>query len=215
MQEYNHEAFPSTKEFLLEDCQTNINYLVPNNTFSVGYLVIVPGMRFNCNGTIIGWSALTPLTSSEAAIDHLFHDITFQLWRPSAEDSGIYTFVGSQIVGFFAQSLRENLVIVNGTQYLNFTSAPSSGDRLTFQPGDVVGWYIHRVVTSVEVPLTVVYRSSSSTDDPSLLPVDMYVKVINDTEKAATPPPCEVSLCSDQLTLIPAVIPYVTVEYGK
>ena len=215
MQECNHEAFPSTKEFLLVDHNININYLLPNATARVGYLVIVPGMRFNCNGTITGWSALARFSSNEDAINQLFHDITFQLWRPSAGDSSIYSFVGSKTVVFVAQGIRDNLVIVNGTQYLNFTSSPSSGEMLTFQPGDVVGWYIHSVAQSIERALTVVYRSSSSTDDPSLLPVDMYVKLINDTEKAATPPPCEVSLCSDQLTLIPSVIPYVTVEYGK
>ena len=178
-------------------------------------MVIVPGMRFNCYGTITGWSALTQFKSNENAIDQLFHDITFQLWRPSAGDSGIYTFVGSQTVYFVAQSLRDNLIVVNGTQYLNFTSAPSSDERLTFQPGDIVGWYIHRVLSSTDRPLTVVYRSSSSTDDPSLQPVNMYVTTINDTEKAATPPPCELSLCSDQLSVIPSVIPYVTVEYGE
>ena len=172
-------------------------------------------MRFNCNGTITGWSALTQFRSFEVVINNLFHDITFQLWRPSAEDSGIYTFIGSQTVEFVAQGIRDNLVIVNGTQYLNFTSSPSSGKMLTFQPGDVVGWYIHTPVSSIERPLTVVYRSSSSTDDPILQPVDMYIKVINDTNRAATPPPCELSLCSDQLSVIPSVMPYVTVEYGK
>ena len=212
-QECSHEAFPSTEQFLLEDCNTN--YLVPNANARVGHLVIVPEMKFNCNGTITGWSALAQFSSNEGAINQLFHDITFQLWRPSAEDSSIYTFIGSQMVKFVAQDIRDNLVIVNDTQYLNFTSPPSSGEMLTFQPGDVVGWYIHRVVTSIERPLTVVYRSSSSTDDPSLQPVDMYVTLITDTNKAATPPPCEVSLCSDQLSVIPSVIPYVTVEYGK
>ena len=195
----------------------NTDYLVPNAMHSVGYLVIVPQMRFNCNGTVTGWSAITQFESNQAAIDNLYHDITFQLWRPSARDSGIYTFVGSQTVAFVSESLQENLIVVNDTQYLNFTSArPFGENRLTFQPGDVVGWYIHGLVLSIERPMTVVYRTStSSTDDRSLEPVDMYVTVIADTEKADTPPPCELSLSNGQLTLIPSVIPYVTVDYGE
>ena len=206
------ESFPSIRQFLLGN---NTGYLLANASASVGHLVIVPEMTFNCHGYVTGWNALVHFASDESAFSVLRHDITFQVWRPSARDSGIYNFVGSHKIDFVGDGLRDNLVVVNGTQYLNFSSAQprESPEMLVFQPGDVVGWYIHTLVQSTQVPLTVVYRSSS--DSSGINPVNMYTTVINDTSKADTPPPCELSLCSDQFTLIPSVIPYVTVDYSK
>ena len=214
-------GFPSTEQFTIsdEDVQKQtVTYLEPNASFSVGYQVIVPDMRFDCHGYISGWSALTQFDSNDAAINHLIHDITFQLWRPSPSDDRVYSFVGSQNFDFIGASLRSGLIVVNGTQFFRFTSAESEDEMLYFQPGDVVGWYIHTLVQSVERPLTIVYRdlsSSSEATDPSLQPVDMYIAVVPDTHEADTPPPCELSLCSGQFTRISSVIPYVTVDYGK
>ena len=193
----------------------DVNYLVPNATDRVGHLVIVPEMTFNCHGYITGWSALVQFASNADAIQYLYHDITFQIWRPNARDSGIYSFIGSQTIHFIAGGLRDNQVAVDGIQYINFTSAQprEPGERLVFQPGDVIGWYIHTFVQSPQVPLTVVYRSSSASSAGN--PVKMYTTMITDTNRADTPPPCELSLCSDQFTLIPSTIPYVTVDYGK
>ena len=210
------EAFPPKGQFLLGD---NVDYLIPNATQSVGYLVIVPQMRFDCHGYITGWSALTQFNSEDTVIDTLNHDITFQLWRPSTENSGIYTFVGSNNFEFIGSSLRDGLTVVNDTQFFSLTASVDQEEmRLAFQPGDVVGWYIHTLVQAGRVPLTIVYRDptrSSSPSDPSLQPLDMYSTVIDDTDHGNTPPPCELSLCSDQTTLISSVIPYLTIDYGK
>ena len=214
-------GFPSTEQFSISDDDVRkqtVTHFEPNASFSVGYQVIVPDMRFDCHGHISRWSALTPLNSNDLAIDNLIHDITFQLWRPSPSDNRVYTFVGSQSLDFLGASLRAGLTVVNGTQFFRFTSAESEDERLYFQPGDVVGWYIHTFVQSVERPLTIVYRdlsSSSEATDPSLQPVDMYTAVVADTSEADTPPPCELSLCSGQFTRISSVIPYVTVDYGE
>ena len=215
-------GFPSTEQFSISDddvIKQTVTYLEPNASVSVGYQVIVPDMRFDCHGYISGWSALTQLSSNNVAIDNLNHDITFQLWRPSPSDDRVYTFVGSQNLGFVGARLRAGLTVVNGTQFFRFTSAAESeDDTLYFQPGDVVGWYIHTLVLSTERSLTIVYRDSSSSSedtDSSLQPVDMYTAVVADTNKADTPPPCELSLCSGQFTRISSVIPYVTVDYGK
>ena len=205
------QAFPPTEQFQVD----NVEYQSPNATHSVGYLVIVPEMSFNCHGYITGWSALTHLNSTEIAIDNLIHDITFQLWRPSDRGSGIYDFVASQTPNFVGGRLQDGLRTVNGVYFFNFTS-DSTGqnqERLYFQPGDVIGWYIHTVVQSTEVPLMVVYRQSSSSNGPGLQPVDIYSVVIKDTHRADTQPPCELSLESSQLTIIPSVIPYVAGEY--
>ena len=212
------DAFLTTTQFSVLSLGDDFGYLEPNMTLSVGYQVIVPDMRFDCHGYISGWSALTQLNSNEAAVDNLNHVITFQLWRPSPSDDRVYTFVGSQRLDFVGASLRAGLTVVNGTQFFRFTSAESEDERLYFQPGDVVGWYIHTLVQSTERPLTIVYRdlsSSSEAIDPSLQSVDMYSAVVADTSKADTPPPCELSLCSGQFTRISSIIPYVTVDYGE
>ena len=203
------DGFPLTEQFLVGE---NIDYLVPNSSAAVGYLVIVPQMKFDCHGYITGWSALTWLNSNDAAIEHLSHDIIFQLWRPSVTESGVYTFIGSQKLDFSSSNLRSGLSVIDGLQFFNFTDQ-AGGEMLTFQPGDVIGWYIHTLVQSTEQPLSVVYRTPAN--DPNSQPVDMYRVVITDTDAIDTPPPCDIALCSSQATLISSVIPYVTVEYGK
>ena len=213
------ETFPPKEQFLLED---DVDRLEPNDANPrMGHLVIVPEMKFNCHGYITGWSALLSFGFSESAFNGLNHDITFQLWRPSPRDSGIFTFVGSSKIRFFPSSSPDGVTFINGSSnYFNLTSVtPSGGQNLRFQPGDVMGWYIHSKL-GIEVPLSVAYRhfttSSISSSDPRLQPVDMYTTIINDTQRSSTPPPCELSLCSDQtFTRIPSVIPYLTVDYGK
>ena len=214
--------FPSSEQFTISerDIQTgDVTYIEPNATAIAGYLVIIPEMAFTCHGYISGWSAVTQLFSNDVALDNLNHDITFQLWRPNPRGSGTYTFVGSHTLGYFGQNLRSGLTTINGTQIFRFESALNDEEeRLYFQPGDVVGWYIHTLLQSTERPLTIVYRdvtSSGGSSESSLQPVDMYTTVILDTNKAATPPPCELSLCSGQLSRISSVIPYVTVHYGE
>ncbi len=192
-----------------------MDYLVPDTTHGTGYLVIVPQMRFSCHGYITGWSALTRFASTDIAIQYLKHDITFQLWRPRAGSNDIYDFVGSHHLGFIGNTLRRGTTVVDGTQFFNFTSAQprSSGQsQLYFQPGDVVGWYIHTLVQSIDIPLTIVYSRNSG--DSSLRPVDMYSTVINNA-LAHAQPPCELSLHSSRTTRISSVIPYVNVDYGK
>ena len=208
-----NEAFPSAEHFQLGE---DIDYLVPDATHSVGHLAIVPEMRFDCHGYITGLNALTQLDSSDAVIQHLNHDITFQLWRPSANDSGVYELVWSKVLDFIGDTIRDGLVTENGIQFFNFTSILPNDEQFYFQPGDVIGWYIHSTVQTIEPPLTIVYRHSSSSSHPGLQPVNMYTTMIEDTLWANTPPPCEVSLCSDQFTVISSVILYATVSYdGK
>ena len=208
------ESFPSTGQFLLSD---SIDYLEPlPNSF--GHLVILPELKFNCDGYITGWSALTQFASTKNAINQLPHDITFQLWRPSTRGDGMYTFVGSNKLEFFFGPMGESFTAVNDSFKLyNFTSVapPEDQQHLYFQRGDVIGWYIHTARAS-QYPLTVVH--GHSTNEPGLNPVSIFTTVIADTDRGSTPPPCEVSLysCGDQMfDEIHSVIPYVTVNYGE
>ena len=179
----------------------------------IGYLVIVPQLKFDCHGTITSWHALTNFNTVDAALDVLRHDITFQLWRPSAKDNRLYSFVGSNIARFFGNDIRTGRTILeDGTQFSNLTSTPPAQERLQFQPGDVIGWYIHTAVQATDQPLSIIYRHVTSDDENA---VDMFSTVISDSNHADSLPPCDVAVCSTNTTLIPSVIPYITVEYGK
>ena len=203
-------AFPPTSEFLL---QGNIHYLPPDREHGTGQLVIAPSMKFTCDGYISGWSTLTQFRSNDLAIDHLRHDIAFQVWRPKPGVANSYTFVGSKrLKNFIGRRLRDGLTVINDTQFFNFTSFQPSGARLHFQSGDVLGWYIHTSVQSVDIPLTVVYRQPAQGSDGQA--IDLYRTVI-DNGRSRLVAPEEISLESSQTTLIPSVIPYVNVDYGK
>lgn len=54
-----------------------------------GYLVVIPQLKFDCHGSVTSWHALTHFSTADTALDVLFHDITFQLWRPSTEDNRV------------------------------------------------------------------------------------------------------------------------------
>ena len=164
------------------------------------------------HGYISRWHTLTNLNTEDSVLDFLYHDITFQLWRPSAEDDRVYSFVGSNVARFIGNEIRVGRTILgDGTQFFNLTSTPPTQERLQFQPGDVIGWYIHTALQTPDQPLTVVYRHTAGNEST----VDLFSTEITDSNNAATPPPCDVAICSHQTTLISSVIPYVTVEYGK
>ena len=202
--------FPRREQFLLNE---TIDYQMPNRTEYIGYLVIAPQLRFSCHGTITSWHALTFFNTQDIAIDHLQHDITFQLWRPSAEDSRVYHFVGSNVAGFVGNEIRNGLTVLSDeNKFFNLTATPPTAERLQFQPGDVIGWYIHTSLQAIDRPLTIVYQHTTNSENA----VDLLSTEITDSEQAYTPPPCDVDiLCSNQTTPVPSVLPYITVEYGK
>ena len=147
-QECGIENFPRREQFLLNEA---IDYQSPNTSVFIGYLVIVPQLKFDCHGSITSWHALTNFNTVDAALDVLRHDITFQLWRPSAGDNRLYSFVGSNIARFFGNDIRTGRTILeDGTQFSNLTSTPPAQERLQFQPGDVIGWYIHTAVQATQ-----------------------------------------------------------------
>lgn len=61
------------------------------------------------------------------------YSITFQVWRPSTTDGSTYTKVG--------ENLFES-VGLNGNRVIDET--PASDQRLHFQPGDVIGYYLEQ-----------------------------------------------------------------------
>ena len=211
------DSLPPQGQFNLDE---TIDYLSHDTTQTVGHLVLAPELRFTCHGYITGWSAITRLSDNanvdDGLLDNVDHDITFQIWRPTTTNN-VYSLVGAHVVDFIGTRLRNVLTIFNGTKFLNFTDAAPAGgdDTIIFQPGDIVGWYIHTTVQEVEQPMTVVYRELSNETDSNLQPVDLYSTVIPDTDGATTAPPCDFSIHSNRTRHIPSVIPYVSVHYTE
>ena len=201
------DTFPQTQQF--SPNYENINYLLPDDRYSTGRVVIVPEMKFDCYGKITGWSSLTRFSSSNLAIQHLKHDITFHLWRPRPGVCGNYTFVGSKRLDFVGRNLRRGVTDVGGTRFFKFISAQPDDDVLYFRPGDVIGWYVHTVVQSVDMPLSVAYTTGSDI----LTPVDVYSTTVANGNSEARPP-CEISIFSEQTSLTRSVVPFLTVDYG-
>lgn len=108
--------------------------------------------------------------------------------------------------------MRAGITVVNGTQFFKFESAQAGQQHLHFQPGDVIGWYLHTLVQSIDNALTVVYEQST---DLAVPPVDMYRIPVDDRfGRANARPPCQVCIRSEQASLISSVIPFVNVDYG-
>lgn len=99
----------------------------------------------------------------------------------------------------------------DGTQFFNLTSIPPAQERLQFQLGDVIGWYIHTLAQATDQPLSIVYSHATSDENA----VDLFSMEISDLGYSATQPPCDVATCSTNTALISSVIPYITVDYGK
>lgn len=85
---------------------------------------IIPSYVFECYGNITEWG----FTSTTDDI----YAIIFQVWRPSpaVDTTGCYSLVGSN--RFTALSLDNDVAVVT----------PLPQERIQFQPGDVMGFYM-------------------------------------------------------------------------
>ncbi len=93
---------------------------------------IVPTYRFLCNCVIItSWETYVH-PGEDDHVEDMAYDITFQVWRPSADvnNTGCYSLVGKNVFRRF--SFREG-----GFVRLD----PPVNEIITAQSGDVVGYY--------------------------------------------------------------------------
>ena len=91
-------------------------------------LVIIPRLKFSCNGRI---------TNVRAGLDRLQNNnnfLTFQLWRPLLSDTMIYNKVGEI-------QLQSESQVTEGYNNFEATIILTGEKRLEFQPGDVIGYY--------------------------------------------------------------------------
>ena len=173
---------------------------------NTGYQVILPGLRFNCNGSITSWSAL--VVSENFTFSQSNFQVTFQVWRPTG--SGRYNLVGYDEIHPHAITLRSNTTPYphphNKTLvYINLTSSEDKRS-LYFQSGDIVGFYIS--ILGITRPFYVTYRNATASDSEDSV-LDMYY-IITSREKQL----CQMSECSDRTKVIPSVIPNIYFIYG-
>ena len=104
----------------------------PDRRIQHQHQAIIPSYKFNCCGNITEWGVdLNP------AEENVTFNFEFQVWRPSptVSGTGCYSLVNNFIVrstSIPTQPESEHVARVT----------PSPQDRLEFQPGDVLGFYV-------------------------------------------------------------------------
>ena len=90
---------------------------------------IIPSYRFKCCGNITAWGV--DVQPDNARFDEVF-TLDLQVWRPSptVEITGCYSLVGNN--SFTSVELHDGVATV----------APLPQQRIQFQPGDVLGFYV-------------------------------------------------------------------------
>lgn len=173
--------------------------------------VIIPEMRFNCHGKITSWSALTIVNKDPSFLELLSHQLTFTVWRP--REGNNYDLVGQNVVLSEGDELIHGITQINNSSglihsdigYFRF-DMKKPAEQIAFQPGDVVGWNVHRTVGTTHSQLSVVYRRASNLDSQA---VDLLSL---ETDKTITH--CSVLQCDDTRR-ISSVLPYFSIQYGK
>ncbi len=171
--------------------------------------VIVPEMRFDCVGSITSWSAHTLVLTLENFLEFLGHTITFQVWRPS-EDGRSYMLVGSNVLTFQGQRLRDGITRVlgrNDVAYFSFTESISISEQISFIPGDVVGWYYTATSGHSNKPLSILYTDHVS------FPVDIAATLLVFDGTGETCVLCNVQETSNNT--ITSVMPLVSAGLGE
>ena len=96
-------------------------------TLPLQHQTIIPSYKFHCCGTITEWTISIAISNNDT-MDLL----SLQVWRPSLTvyETGCYTLVGSN--NFTSVSVKSQVTVVT----------PLPHERIQFQPGDVLGFYI-------------------------------------------------------------------------
>ena len=179
-----------------------------------GYQVIIPGMQFDCYGYVTNWSALAVLHTGavKPAISvNLNHRLYFQLWRPLG--NGVYQRVDDDRLLFDSRDIDAGELDMTRSQlegdltYAQFTGKiGEEQNRMYFQPGDVVGLFIPPFFgTNANLGLT--FRTAAVAEEG--VSVEMY------SVSVATDQLCEFSECGENVTYYEAVVPQISVSFGK
>ena len=117
----NADGLPPFMDYKGSDLMTDI---IPHQ-----HQAVIPSYRFDCCGNITEWEAdVHPGGGNHDMV----YTLDFQVWRPSptVENSGCYSLVGN--------NRFTSVPLVNEVA----TVTPLPQERIEFQPGDVLGFYI-------------------------------------------------------------------------
>ena len=127
----------------------------------------------------------------------LDHQLTLQVWRPSSSFNGQFDLVGSNTLQVtpLRGSTSENITISLSRYQVNITV----DERISFQPGDVLGWYLPPQQSTQNVSVAMLSSNSSS----NLLSVP------------SSEEPCQVYSCDDRVQYHSSAIPLIRLNYGE
>lgn len=174
-----------------------------------GLLVIISSREFSCHGTITSWSGIIATTteadaSSEVAASMTVH---FQVWRPSRDEEGTLSLVGSNLITFGTEDFSSRNLIMGGrnNRFYNFSEKSEDNTAtsgIPFQPGDMIGCYIPPE-SSDSLNLAIKERKSSighqeqdeTTEEDNLMVYSSMPKI-----------PCRVSTCNGSAVMSAEVL---------
>lgn len=168
-----------------------------------GQQVIMPQLTFTCGGYISSWSAHTLVLTRSNFLTLLTHVALFQVWRPTPDNLS-YTRVGSNLLEFAGQTLRDGITLIPGTNdtaFFSFAQEVPPNDQILVQPGDVVGWYVP--FRGSNSPLSPLFRNQASIDRDNIVGDMMY--------KNTSQQECVYCRGDGDYELIPSAVPLVSV----
>ena len=117
----NINGLPQLQDYQDTDFESDV---IPHQ-----HQAIIPSYRFDCCGNITEWGAHVQPGGGN---DDMMYTLDFQVWRPSptVESTGCYSLVGSN--RFTSVPLNDRVALVT----------PLPQERIQFQPGDVLGFYV-------------------------------------------------------------------------
>ena len=154
---------------------------------------LMPEFRFNCHGTILNWTILVAYNNiAEGTGLTRIH-----LWRPH---NGGYRPISSVSFQLDTES-ESNVDYIPSDESISFYKF-SRTENWTFQPGDILGLYVH--IDGAFKRLFVTYHNYSMDTDFDQYAVDMYYYKRQNAANTDT-----IFSLSAKDAIIPSVVPHI------
>ena len=167
----------------------NTTQLLTNGDGSIwtGLQVVIPEMKFTCSGTITAWTGWFTLNQNFAIVQ----SVRLQVWRPSCTEEQELTLIGFNLISV---QHHENITFYEEHQEI------SEQHRVTFQPGDVIGFQVLISTGNAQPATPLISRNSSMT---------MYYNTFTLQQ------PSTLSLCDPKVGMLKGIQPQVSPIFGK
>ena len=141
---------------LAESCTGPSCEVIDTGTDEEGLNLVIPGMRFTCSGTVIGWRVAGEIQDGRNRSRDAYPRL--QIWRQEESSTDYYTSDELEI-----QLLNRNRRRVSNSNNV-YDCDLSGSERVEVQPGDILGVYLSR--THMNFGRFAVYLDTSSTSPP-------------------------------------------------